>query len=210
MCPCWYPSFDTEKQLYLSSASSTPCHFTTHHLCLLFLGPQQRLHNMLEQIKYWPEAVLCCRTLYSHPGGVMAVKNTLFAVKHGFAYALCCAPRHTWCSYIKHWPCRWLYWEGKQRVEPVRIISFLRTIFQHSTKSFPFGVLGWPWRRDWAIKLMNGRLMDFIPLLKKKARDVHKVSFFLMLQEFEEFTFDRWRSLHTYVNVQLNIAAFLS
>lgn len=51
---------------------------------------------------------------------------------------------------------------------------FLGTIFQHSTKSFPFGVLGWLRRREQAIKLMNGRLMDFISLLRRKTRDAHQ------------------------------------
>lgn len=56
---------------------------------------------------------------------------------------------------------------------------FLRTIFQHSTKSFPFGVLGWLRRGEWAIKLMNRRLMDFIPLLKGKTKDAHKIFIYL-------------------------------
>lgn len=50
---------------------------------------------------------------------------------------------------------------------------FLRTIFQNSTKSFPFGVLGWSRRRERAIKLMNGRLMDFILPLRRKTREMH-------------------------------------
>lgn len=75
---------------------------------------------------------------------------------------------------------------------------FLRTIFQHSTKSFPFGVLGWLRRREWAIKLMNGRLMDFIPLLRGKTKDAHKIFFFLIFQEFEKLTFDRWRHVCTF------------
>lgn len=54
---------------------------------------------------------------------------------------------------------------------------FLGTIFQNSTKSFPFGVLGWTRRRERAIKLMNGRLMDSIPPQRRKTREMH-ISFF--------------------------------
>lgn len=128
---------------------------------------------MLEQIKYWPEAVMCCRTLYSHPGGALTVKNTLFAVKHGFAYALCCTPGRPRRSYIKRRPCRSLYWEGKQRVEPVGIIFFSGRFFKTAPKAFLLGFLGWPRRRERAIKLMNGRLMDFIPSRRRKTRGMH-------------------------------------
>lgn len=88
---------------------------------------------------------MCCRTLYSHLGGVLKVKkgrNALLAMKHGFAYALCCTPRRPQCSYIKRRPCRLLYWEGKQRVELFGII-FSRDDFskQHQKLSFwGFGV----------------------------------------------------------------------
>lgn len=139
---------------------------------------------MLEQIKYWPEAVMCCRTLYSHPA-MVTVKNTLFAVKHGFAYALCCMPRRPRRSYIKRWPCRLLYWEGKQRVEPFGII-FSQDNFSKQHQKLSFWVMGWPRRRERAIKLMNGRLMDFIPLLWRKTREMH-IRFFLC--------FESWRKL---------------
>lgn len=52
--------------------------------------PEPRPFNMLEQLKYWPEAVMCWRTLYSYLGGAAAVKNALFAVKHGSASTLGC------------------------------------------------------------------------------------------------------------------------
>lgn len=120
---------------------------------------------------------MCCRTLYSHPGGVVTVKNTLFAVKHGFAYALCCAPRRPWRSYITRRPCRWLYWEGKQRVEPVGII-FSRDDFSTQHQKLSFWAFGVAEEERTAIKLMNGRLMDFVPLLRRKTKDAHKVFFF--------------------------------
>ena len=73
---------------------------------------------------------------------------------------------------------------------------FLGTIFQNSTKSFPFGVLGWTRRRERAIKLMNGRLMDSIPPQRRKTREMHiRLFFFFMFQEFEKVTYDRWRCL---------------
>lgn len=46
--------------------------------------------------------------------------------------------------------------------------------------------MGWPRRRERAIKLMNGRLMDFIPLLWRKTREMH-IRFFLC--------FESWRKL---------------
>lgn len=64
---------------------------------------------------------------------------------------------------------------------------FLRTIFQSSTKSFPFGVLRWPRRREQAIKLMNGRVMDFIPPLRRKTGKMHE---FYIVLEFEKVTCD--------------------
>lgn len=63
---------------------------------------------------------------------------------------------------------------------------FLGTIFQNSTNSFPFGVLGWPRRRERAIKLMNGRLMDFIPPLRRKTREMHVTFFFLCVSRVWE------------------------
>lgn len=150
---------------------------------------------------------MCCRTLYSHPGGVVTVKNTLFAVKHGFAYALCCAPRRPWRSYITRRPCRWLYWEGKQRVEPVGII-FSRDDFSTQHQKLSFWAFGVAEEERKAIKLMNGRLMDFVPLLRRKTKDAHKV-FFFMFQEFEEVTFDRWRRLLAHFHAQVIIVVVL-
>lgn len=62
---------------------------------------------------------------------------------------------------------------------------FLRMIFHTSTKSFPFGVLGWLRKREQAIKLMNSRLMDFIPLLRKKTRGMY-IGYFM---------FESWKKL---------------
>lgn len=106
--------------------------------CIPKPQPEQRPFNMLEQLKYWPEALMCCRTLYSYLGGAAAVKNTLFAVKHGFASTLGCTHGRPRCSFINRRPCRSLYWEEKQRVEPVGIISFSRDDFsaQHQKLSF--------------------------------------------------------------------------
>lgn len=189
-------------------ASPTPCPFTTRHRCLPVSGapnaspdpfPEQRLHNMREQIKYWPEAVTCCRTLYSHPGGAVTVKNTLFAVKHGFAYALRCAPRRPWRSYIKRRPCRWLYWEGKQRVESAGIIFFWGRFFNTAPKAFLLGFWGWLRRSEQAIKLMNGRLMDFIARLRRKTKDAHQVFFFFSMSQ------ELWKLLLTDGGWCLNI-----
>lgn len=71
---------------------------------------------------------------------------------------------------------------------------FLWTIFHTSTKSFPFGVLGWLRRRERAIKLMNGGLMDFIPLPRRKTREIH-IRFSYMFWEFEKVTYDWWQCL---------------
>lgn len=146
---------------------------------------------MLEQIKYWPEAVTCWRPLYPRPGGALAVKNTLLAMKHGFAYALCCTPGRPRRSYIKHRPCHLLYWEGKQRVEPVGIISS-QDNFSKQHQKLSFWGLGWSRRTELLIQFMTGRLMDFIPLLwgEKKQRDTHRL---FMFQEFEQVTYDWWR-----------------
>lgn len=116
-----------------------------------------------ERIKYWPEAVMCCRTLYSHPCGVAAVKNTLFAVKHVFAAHPDAHDTRTSSAglvacYIEREN------KGLSRMES---FLFLGMIFQHSTKSFPFGVLGWP-RTEWAIKLMNGRFHSFAEKKNKR------------------------------------------
>lgn len=62
--------------------------------------------------------------------------------------------------------------KGLSRLES---FFFLGTIFQNGTKSFPFGASWWPRRRERAIKLMSGRLMDFIPsLVEKNKRDARK------------------------------------
>lgn len=130
---------------------------------------------MLEQIKYWPEAVMCCRTLYSHLGGVVTVKNTLFAVKHGFAYAVCCTPRRPRRSYIKRWPCRLLYWEGKQRVEPVGII-FSRDDFSKQHQKLSFWGFGVAKEERTGDKIDEWQIDGFHSSTEEKnERDAHKV-----------------------------------
>lgn len=120
---------------------------------------------------------MCCRTSYSHPCGVVAVKNMLFTVKHVFA-AHPNAP-DTRTSSTGPVAC---YIERENKgLSGMESFLFLGMIFQHSTKSFPFGVLGWP-RREWAIKLMNGRFHSFAKkknktriLKKKKIKSLRKL-----------------------------------
>lgn len=121
---------------------------------------------------------MCCRTLYSHPGGVVTVKNTLFAVKHGFAYALCCPPRRPRRSYIKRRPCRSLYWEGKQRVEPVGII-FSRDDFSKQHQKLSFWGFGVDEEERTGDKIDEWQIDGFHSSAEEKnKRDAHKVVFF--------------------------------
>lgn len=85
-----------------------------------------------------PKQLCAVITLYSYLDGAAAVKNSLFAVKHGSAYVLGCAHGRPHCSYIKRPPCRSLYWEGKQRVELVGIISFSQDDFSGQHQKLPF------------------------------------------------------------------------
>ncbi len=122
---------------------------------------------------------MCCRTLYSHPGGVVTVKNTLFAVKHGFAYALCCTPRRPRRSYIKRRPCRLLYWEGKQRVEPVGII-FSRDDFSKQHQKLSFWGFGVAEEERTGDKIDEWQIDGFHSSAEEKnKRDAHKVFFYV-------------------------------
>ena len=103
------------------------------------------------------------------------VKNTLFAVKHGFAYALCCTPRrHHARTSSAGLVARFIERENKglSRLESF----FLGTIFQNSTKSFPFGVSGWPRRRAQSDKIDEWQIDGFHSLTEEEnKRDAHKV-----------------------------------
>lgn len=148
---------------------------------------------MLEQIKYWPGAVMCCRTLYSHLGGAATVKNALFAVKHGFAYALCCTPRRPRRSYIKRRPCRSLYWEGKQRVELVGII-FSQDDFSKRHQKLSFWGFEVAEEEGAGDKIDEWQIDGFHSSSEeKKTRKMHMRFFFIIVLELEKVTCDWWR-----------------
>lgn len=69
-CYCWYGT------LKLPHASLPPQ--PPFHLCVQFLGLVMHPYTpSILLILYWPEAVMCCRTLYPHLGGVATVKNNV-------------------------------------------------------------------------------------------------------------------------------------
>lgn len=87
---------------------------------------------------------------------------------------------------------------------------FLGTIFQNSTKSFPFGVLGWTRRRERAIKLMNGRLMDFIPLQRRKTREMHIRFFFHVSGVWESYLWQMEMSACTFSFISMHSSRFVN
>lgn len=122
---------------------------------------------------------------------MVTVKNTLFAVKHGFAYALCCMPRRPRRSYIKRRPCRLLYWEGKQRVEPFGII-FSQDDFSKQHQKLSFWGCGVAEEERTGDKIDEWQIDGFhSSAVEKNKRDAHKASFFfLMFWELEKVTCD--------------------
>lgn len=87
---------------------------------------------------------------------------------------------------------------------------FLGTIFQNSTKSFPFGVLGWTRRRERAIKLMNGRLMDFIPLQRRKTREMHIRFFFHVSGVWESYLWQMEMPACTFPFISMHSSRFVN
>lgn len=141
---------------------------------------------------------MCCRTLYSHLGGVLEVKkgkNALLAMKHGFAYALCCTPRRPQCSYITRRPCRLLYWEGKQRVELYGII-FSRDDFSKQHQKLSFWGFGVAEEERMGDKIDEWQIDGFHSSTKEKnKKDAHVFFVLLLFWEFEKVTYDEWKHL---------------
>lgn len=153
---------------------------------------------------------MCCRTLYSHPGGVVTVKNTLFAVKHGFAYALCCPPRRPRRSYIKRRPCRSLYWEGKQRVEPVGII-FSRDDFSKQHQKLSFWGFGVDEEERTGDKIDEWQIDGFHSSAEEKnKRDAHKVFFFHVSGVWESYLWQMEMSACTFSFISMHSSRFVN